>query len=84
MSIWLRLLLALAAAVGGGLVSFVVIVFVAARIGSCPATVQTCDLPAIAAFGLGFFLAPVLALVIGWFTFHRAGRRSAKPAAVVN
>ena len=83
MSIWHRLLLALAAAVGGGLVSFVVIVFVAARIGSCPATVHTCDLPAIAEFGLGFFLAPILAVVIGWMTFRRAGRRRVEDIAGV-
>ena len=83
MNIWLRLLLALAAAVGGGLVSFAAIVFIAARIGTCPPTVHTCDLPAIAAFGLGFLLAPFAAVVIGWLTFRRAGRGRVEPAAGV-
>lgn len=83
MSIWLRLLLALAAAIGGGLASFTVIVVVAARLGHCPPTVHTCDLPGIAAFGLGFLFAPLLAIVIGWITFRRAGRRRAGAAAGV-
>ena len=81
MSIRLRLLLALAAAIGGGLVSFALIVVVAARLGDCPATVHTCDLPGIAAFGIGFLFAPILALVIGWITFRRAGPRRAEAAA---
>jgi hypothetical protein len=83
MSVWRRLLLALAVASCGGVVSFVVIVFVAARIGDCPATVRTCDLPAIAAFGLGFLLAPVVATVVGWVTFRRLVRRATETAAGV-
>jgi hypothetical protein len=69
-----RTLVALAIGLVTGLFGFIATFFLVGYFGTCPPQVRTCDLPAIAGFGLGLIAGPILGLVAAWMSFRWLGR----------